>query len=64
MSDRLDFHELREGTYDDYEDICLVKDEGTANKLLKILQAHSPESQFYIHHVKIVATTDLSFGDY
>lgn len=65
MSDRIDFYEVREGTPDDWESVCLCKTEKEAERIIDALRHGNPNgSVWFIEHVEIVATTDLDVRDY
>lgn len=63
MSDRMDFFEIRCGTYDNWDHVCLVKDQEEAEKIMKLLDQHYPRDLF-IEHMEIIARVDLEEGEY
>lgn len=49
MRDGVDFYEIRQGKPDDFESVCLVKDEEDAEKLMKLLATVIPDELFIVH---------------
>jgi hypothetical protein len=63
MSDRIDFYEIRVGDEDDWDSVCLVKEEEDAKSLLTILKLHY-DKPLFIFHTEFVAHTNIEEGDY
>jgi len=65
MSSRIDFYEVREGTEDDWEHVCLCKTEADATRVITALQhVDTAGLSWFIEHVEIVAEVDLDIRDY
>lgn len=63
MSDRMDFYEIRVGDEDDWESVCLVREEEDAKGLLTILKLHY-DKPLFVSHMEIIARVDLEEGEY
>lgn len=65
MSDRIDFYEVREGTEDDWDSVCLCKTEADATRIITALShVDTAGLSWFTQHVEVVATTDLEVRDY
>lgn len=58
MSDRMAFYEIRFGTYDNWDHVCLVKEKDDAQKIMIALQPIY-EQPLFIEHMEIIARVDL-----
>lgn len=63
MSDRIDFWEIRQGNEDDWDSVCLVKEEEDAKQLAHHLLSFYSKPLF-IWHVEIVAETNLNLREW
>lgn len=63
MSDRIDFYEIRAGEEDNWDHVCLVKEEEDANSLIEILRSNY-DKPLFIMHVEIVAHTNLQLQEW
>ena len=63
MSDRIDFYEVRRGQENDWEHVCLCKDEDEAKYIAAVL-ANEEGKDFYVHHMELVASVDIEERDY
>lgn len=59
MSDRIDFYEVRCGTPDDWDHVCLCKDKGVAETIASVYGAPC-----FIEHVEIIASVTMDIEDY
>lgn len=66
MSDRLEVHEIRYGTEDDWETVCLCPDKTWADVVCDTLNATvaGAEAKYFINHSEIVTSVNIDIEDY
>tara|TARA_R110000851_G_scaffold287513_3_gene441526 strand:+ start:3803 stop:4003 length:201 start_codon:yes stop_codon:yes gene_type:complete len=66
MSDRIDFYEVRVGSDDDYDHVCMCKCEDQAQKIVDRFTDVDETlcARYFIERIEIVAETNLTLGDY
>ena len=66
MTDRIEFYEVRQGTFDDWKHVCLCKDKSVAEKIAAVWCSTGYDASCFIECVEIVANVlvDIDIEDY